>query len=213
NEASVGRRHDFGRWSIFELKEPPAPMAKVLPYRPALGVSEFKVKERRRNENNFIRFVEEQFAEGWFDVLLALSPEPHIDRLTDLDRFGALIVDTYKYDDAEAAYQRLREFSRNRLLVLISSGDRLYQRVKENRGEFQYLETVERPEVEPGERVNTLEPPYRYSNSPLRLEWLSIRVALDRHKVPTPTSGASSVSRSIGQKPPRICLCLHGREE
>jgi hypothetical protein len=212
NEASIGRRHDFGRWSVFELKQPPAPSAQLLPYRPALVVSEFTVKERRRNEHNFIRFVEEQFADGWFDVLLARSPENSIDRLTDLDRFGALIVDEYKYDDEEAAYQKLREFARSRLLVMVSSRDRLYRRVKENRGEFQYLETVERPEIEPGERVNTLEPTYRYSNSPLRLEWLSIRVALDKHKVPVTASDSSSVSRSLGHKPPRIAVDYSGAE-
>jgi len=206
NEASVGRRHDFGRWSVFELKEPPVPPAQILPYRPALVVSDFTVKERRRNEHNFIRFAEEQFADGWFDVLLARSPEIYIDRLTDLDRFGALIVDAYKYDDEEAAYQKLREFSRSRLLVLLSSRDRLYQRVKENRGEFQYLETVERPEVEPGERLNTLEPTYHYDSSPLRREWLSIRAALNRRKVPAPGSDFSSVSESFGHKPPRIAV-------
>jgi hypothetical protein len=230
NEPSVGRRHDFGRWSVFEISTARGsergaanrpidsrPLAtprgtetlaqvEILPYRPALLVSEFTVKERRRNEHNFIRFVEEQFADGWFDVLLARSPETEIDRLTDLDRFGALIVDAYKYDDEEAAYQKLREFSRQSLLVMLASQDRLYQRVKENRGEFQYLETVERPQVEPGERVNTLEPTYRYSNSPLRQEWLSIRAALDKHKVPVSGSDSSSVSRSFSHRPPRIAV-------
>jgi hypothetical protein len=212
NEASVGRRQDLGRWTVFELKKPPAPAAQVLPYRPALVLSEFTVKERRRNEHNFIRFVEEQFADGWFDVLLARSLETRIDRLTDLDRFGALVVDEYKYDDEETAYQKLREFSRSRLLVLLSSRDRLYQRVEEKRGEFTYLKTIERPEVEPGERVTTLEPTYRYSNSPLRLEWLSIRVALDRHKVPVSASDISSVSRSFSHKPPRIAVDYSGAE-
>ena len=206
NEASVGQRHDFGRWSVFELKEPPAPAAQILPYRPALVVSDFTVKERRRNEHNFIRFVEEQFADGWFDVLLARSPENIIDRLTDLDRFGALIMDTYRYDNEEAAYQKLREYSQQRLLFLLSSRDRLYHRIKENRAEFPRLETVERQEVEPGERVNTLEPTTRYNNSPLRQEWLSIRAALDSHKVPVPASDSSSVSRSFSHKPPQIAL-------
>jgi hypothetical protein len=227
NEASVGRRHDFGRWSVFEIStargtdsaqpSSQSPLAtargidshaqvEILPYRPALVVSDFTVKERRRNEHNFIRFVEEQFADGWFDVLLARSPESHIDRLTDLDRFGALIVDAYKYGDEEAAYKKLREFSRSRLLVMLSSRDRLYLRVKENRGEFPYLETVECQDVEPGERVNTLEPTYRYSNSRLRLEWLSIRVALDRRKVPVTASDSSFVSRSFDHKPPRIAV-------
>jgi hypothetical protein len=112
----------------------------------------------------------------------------------------------HKYDDEEAAYQKLREFSHKRLLVLLSSRDRLYQRVKENRGEFQYLETVERPEVDPGERANSLEPTYHYDNSPLRQEWLSIRAALDSHKVPVPASSSSSLTGSFGHKPPRIAL-------
>jgi hypothetical protein len=206
NEASIGQRHDFGRWSVFELKEPPAPPSQILQYRPALVVSDFTVKERKRNDHNFIRFVEEQFADGWFDVLLARSPETYVDRLTDLDRFGALIMDTYRYDDEEAAYQKLRELSQRRLLVLLSSQDRLYQRIKENRGEFLHLEMVERPETESGEGVHTLEPTYRYSNSPLRQEWVSIRAALDGHKVPVPASDVSSVTGNFSHKPPQIVL-------
>jgi hypothetical protein len=212
NEASVGQRHDCGRWSVFELKEQPAPSGQILPYRPALIVSDFTVKERRRNEHNFIRFVEEQFADGWFDVLLARSLEIRIDRLTDLDRFGALIVDAYKYDDDEAAYRKLREFAQRRLLVLLSSRDRLYQRVKENSGEFPLLEMVERSEDKPDERVNTLEPTSRYNNGPLRQEWLFIRAALDRRKVPVTGSDSSSVSRSFDHRPPRIALNYSGAE-
>ena len=67
----------------------------MLDYRPALVVSDFSVKGRRRGDFDFVRLAEEQFGDGWFDVLLARSAETKVDRLSDLGGFGALVLDRY----------------------------------------------------------------------------------------------------------------------
>ena len=184
-EPAIGGRHDFGAWSVFELKESPPPRARVLPYRPALVVSDFTVKERRRNESSFIRWVEEQFADGWFDVLLARAPEREIDRLPSLDGFGALVLDTYDCGDCDRAFERLREFAGKRLLVTLSSDAPLFQRINAARSEFTRLEIIERQKEAPGERVNTSFPTYHYNSTQIRRLWAAIRRALDQNKVPT----------------------------
>ncbi|HEV7798297.1 MAG TPA: hypothetical protein VGO73_09085 [Pyrinomonadaceae bacterium] len=72
-ELLIEARHDFGWWSVYELKDEPPQRARVLPYSPALVVSVLKFKLRRSNEWSFTRLTEEQFADGWFDVLRVFS--------------------------------------------------------------------------------------------------------------------------------------------
>ena len=142
-EITSAIRHDIGWWAVFELPGPPAPKIQTLPYKPALVLSTFTVKARRRNEMSFIRLAEEQLVDNWFEVLLARSPEAKIDRLTDLDKFGALIVDSYDYNDEEIAFQRLREFAKSRALICLSSDSQLFRRIEAARTEFPLLEVVE----------------------------------------------------------------------
>ena len=184
-EPAMGGRHDFGAWSVFEMKEGPPPRARVLPYRPALVVSDFTVKERRRNESSFIRWAEEQFADGWFDVMLTRAPERKIDRLPSFDGFGALVLDTYDCDDCDRAFERLREFAGKRLLIALASDAPLFQRINAARSEFTRLEIIERQKEGPGERVNSTFPTYRYKSTQIRRNWAAIRRALDQNKVPT----------------------------
>ncbi len=191
-EPAIGTRQDFGAWSVFELKESPPPRARVLPYRPALVVSDFTVKERRRNESSFIRWAEEQFADGWFDVLLARAPESKIDRLPGLDGFGALVLDTYDCGDCDRAFERLREFAGNRLLIALASDAPLFQRINAARSEFTRLELIERQKEAPAERVNSSFPTYHYNSSQIRRQWAAIRRALEQNKVPTFTAPNSS---------------------
>jgi len=184
-EPAIGLRRDFGAWSVFEMKESPPPRARVLPYRPALVVSDFTVKERRRNESSFIRWAEEQFADGWFDVLLTRAPERKIDRLPSLDGFGAIVLDTYDCDDCGRAFERLREFAGKRLLIALASEAPLFQRINAARPEFARLEIIERQKEAPGEPVNSSFPTYHYNSTQIRRQWAAIRRTLDQHKVPT----------------------------
>lgn len=194
-EPAIGLRNDFGAWSVFELNEGPPPRARVMPYRPALVVSDFTVKERRRNESSFIRWAEEQFADGWFEVLLARAPEKKIDQLPSLDGFGALVLDTYDCGDCNWAFERLREFAGKRLLVALESDALLFQRINAARSEFTRLEIVERQKEAPGERINSSFPTYHYKSTQIRHQWAAIRRALDQNKVTTfAAPDSSSVS-------------------
>jgi hypothetical protein len=202
-EITSAIRHDIGWWAIFELPGPPAPGIQVLPYRPALVLSTFTVKARRRNEMSFIRLAEEQFADNWFDVLLARSPESKIDRLADLDKFGALILDSYDYSDAEAAFQRLREFAKTRALICLSSDNPLFRRIDAMRAEFPLLEIVERRPEERGETIEALKPTYHYGSSSIRQQWKTIRGILERNKIAT-GARLSEVEGEISQNTIRL---------
>jgi hypothetical protein len=203
-EPAVGAHQDFGGWSVFELKGDPAPPARVLPFRPALVVSSLTLKERRRGEYNFIRFAEEQFADGWFGVLLARSPEMKIDRLRDLDQFGALVLDSYECDDEELAYRLLRDYASRRVLVLLSSEADLFKRIRANRAEFPLAEFVERQaSAEDDGVLDATEPTFRYKSTAIRKEWALIRRALERGKVPTET-GEANVPAEVGLREIRL---------
>src|SRR5205085_5173657 len=134
-EPGVAARHDFGEWSVFELAGGPPPLVRPLAYRPALVVADLTLKLRRRSDYGFVRLAEEQFASGWFDVALARSPEPRLDRLEVPEGFGSVVVDAYRYDDAGEAYARLRSVAREHHLVLLSADDPVFRRVRDSMSE------------------------------------------------------------------------------
>lgn len=205
-ERSVTARHDFDRWSVFEIGGGPAPRARVLPFRPALVISDFSVKSRRRNDFDFVRLAEEQFSDGWFDVLLARSPEWKVDRLTDLENFGALVLDTYDCDDEGRAFNLLRDFSQRRALVLLASDTPLFKRIRSSLNEFPRARIVERPSAEPpGERIESFQPSFHYEQSSIRQTWREVRVALESEKVPVDES-AFTVKTFVGKNEMSLTL-------
>lgn len=124
-EPSITARHDFGSWSIYDLGGEPFRPVQPLAYKPALVVSGLNFKGRRQNSYEFVRFAEEQFADGRYDVLLARSPEMKLDRLNVDEGFGALVIDTYKYDDEMLAYNRLRALAERHPLLLLADDSTL----------------------------------------------------------------------------------------
>jgi len=198
-EIPTAVKHDLGWWSVFELLDSPTPKVQALAFKPALVLSSFTLKARHRNEYSFVRLAEEQFADNWFDVVLVRSTESKIDRLSDLDKFSALIIDTYDWSNQEAAFERLREFAQTRPLILLSSESSLFHRIQTDRANFRSLEIVERQAEERGEIVDALKPSYHYNDSLIRKQWKSIRTILERHKIPTSVS-PSAVTGEYGQK-------------
>ena len=205
-EPSVVARYDFDRWSIFELGGDVAPRARALSYMPALVVSDFSVKSRRRNDFDFVRLAEEQFADGWFEVLLARSPERKIDRLDGLENFGALVVDTYDCDDEGRAFDLLRDYSRRHALVLLASDAPLFRRVRASLSEFPRAHVVERPRAgPPGGRVGSFCGSYKDAHSAQRQLWRDVRAALEREKTAVEGS-AASVSVVVGKNELSLAL-------
>lgn len=184
-EISATVRQDFKWWSVFELPNPPAPKVQVLHHKPALVLSSFSVKARRRNQLSFMRLAEEQFADNWFDVLLARSSELKVDRLQDLDNFGALILEEYEYDNENAAFERLRGFAQNRPLIVFKSANGLFRRLQAIRADLPLLEIIERQAEEAGEKVEALKASFHYNGSAIRQQWKSIRAILERGKITT----------------------------
>lgn len=196
HEPAVGARYDFGKWSIFELREAPPPAARVLPYRPALLVSDFTVKGRRHNERNYIRYAEEQFADGWFDVLLVRAPTTMLDKLgtqTELNQFGAIILDTYDCVKCDIVYRQLKDFAQRRPLILLMRDSTLFNRIRYALGDFPMAHIVERePDEAPGVWLDNLGATRRYGSSPVRREWAEIRRILEEHKTPTEPATVSA---------------------
>ncbi|MFL6332852.1 MAG: hypothetical protein ACJ754_05840 [Pyrinomonadaceae bacterium] len=188
-EPAVGARYDYGKWSIFELREAPPPAARVLPYRPALLVSEFTVKGRRQNERNYIRYAEEQFADGWFDVLLVRAPTTKLDQLgtqTELNQFGAIILDTYDCVKCDIVYRQLKDFAQHRPLILLMRDATLFNRIRYALDDFPMARIVERePDDAPGAWLDNLGATRRYGSRPVRREWAEIRRILQENKTPT----------------------------
>ncbi|HVF56437.1 MAG TPA: hypothetical protein VM934_09820 [Pyrinomonadaceae bacterium] len=206
-EPSVGARRDFDRWSIFELKGAVAPRVRALEYMPALVVGDFSVKGRRRNEYDFMRLAAEQFNDNWFDVLLARSPTSRIDRLENLDDFGALVLDTYACDDEARAFEQLRAFAARRPLILLSSDAPLFRRISADISAFPLARIVKRPaSEEPGEPIESFEPSFHYDGSSVRAAWREIRQHLEEHKLAVAPSSSDAIQSDVMQN--RILLSV-----
>ena len=178
-EAEIVARHDIGDWTIFEIR-PTATPTRTLQYRPALVVSDFTVKLRRRNQYDFIRLAEEQFNDAWFDVLLVRSPERKLDFLPQLEQFGALIIDTYDYQDEAKAVAQLKTFAADHTLILLSSDAPLFSRL---RSEIPRAVVIERPHEDQGDWITAVDPSEHYDETSIRNTWEAIRNALDRGKL------------------------------
>ncbi len=212
NEAEVASTYELGAWSVFELRhDPPAPV-RALSYRPALVVSNFSLKGRRRGESGFVRLAEEQFADNWFDVLLARAPDTKLDRLRDLDQFGALVLDAYDYADEELAYAKLRAFAQQRALILLASDAPLYRRIKRAGSEFPLAQFIEREPRGDNSSIEALAPSFRYNASGLRAEWGTIRRALEQHKVSVAPQETNSLTGTFAPTSLSIDIAPHAPE-
>lgn len=179
----VRLRQPCGVWAIYELAGA-RPFVEALRYRPAAVIGDITLKARLRNDYGFIRLAEEQFADGWRDVLLVRSPVSEIDRVPDLEQFGALIVTTYDCHDCELAYRRLTMFGATRPLVLVRAPGQLFRRMLLERERFPLLRVVDM-EGDAGEPLRTFgAPTTRYESSHIRRAWREIRALLDAHKMP-----------------------------
>lgn len=203
-EAEIGERHNFGAWSVFTLRQEPAAPVRALAYRPALVVSAFSLKGRRRDESGFVRFAEEQFADNWFDVLLARSPETKIDQLRELEQFGALILDTYDCADGAAAYNVLRAYAQTHTLILLASNAPLYQRIERARADFPRAEFIARTANGQSTWVESLTPSYHYNESALRQEWRAIRQTLARNMVAVTPAAPNAINGVVAQYELRV---------
>ncbi|HWW76172.1 MAG TPA: hypothetical protein VNZ44_12295, partial [Pyrinomonadaceae bacterium] len=199
-QPDIKARADFGPWSVYELGGEPFAPARALAYKPALVVSGFSVKQRRRDQYEFVRLAEEQFADGWYDVLLARSPETRLDRVDIDEGFGAVVVDTYDCDDEDAAFRRLGDYSRRHTLILLSADAPLFRRIKASPAEFANAVIIERPEGGPGGWLEAGPPTRSYEADPVRSVWREIRKALDEHKVAAAPEAAAPVAARVGER-------------
>ena len=185
--SEIQTKYEFGWWSIYELKINPAAStaAKILSNRPALIISDFTLKARYRDDLSYIRFVEEQFADRWFDVFLARSAEVKIDYLEGWEKFGAVIINDYKYNDANRAFDKLKSIAEKRTLIAISSEDGLFQKIQEKKAEFGRLEIIERPKPGASDKIlDSSHPTFHYNESSIRKLWKNIRQILETNKMP-----------------------------
>lgn len=196
-ESEIEGRFDLGDWSVFALRGEPAARVRPLAYQPALVVSGLSFKQRRRNEYSFTRLAEEQFADGWFDVLLARAPESKIDRLKDLDGFGALVLDTYDCDDEARCAALLRDFAARRPVIMLASDEPRFRRLREAVADLPLAQVVEREKQESGPWLEPYLPKFRYNATDIRRVWGEVRRILDERKTAVEGADGGAFTHTI----------------
>jgi hypothetical protein len=178
-QLSLGRaeRHDFGVWTVFELKDRPAPDVQPLGVRPILVLTSFSAKARLQSNFNFFRLAEEEFLRTP-SLPLTYAPAYRLDKLPDPAGFGALVVERYEYHDAGAAFGAVQVFSRQRPVVLIAADDPLFRSLSARRAELGAVRIVERAPSNGAERWIGVGRPVSYARNPVRLTWMIVRAAL-----------------------------------
>ncbi len=184
--------HNLGLWSVFEMKAQVAPEIEILRYLPALVVSSLNLKERQSGSYSFIRLSEEQFNSGYSSVFLVQAETNKIDKLSNLDGFSALILETYDYSNEDAAFELVRRFAQERLVVLVSSDRPLYARLAGRLSELPHALIVRREAEEQSEWLNRSMPWLELDQSAIRREWKLIEKAIENGKI----SSASDTSQA-----------------
>jgi len=174
---------NLGRWSVFEMKAQASPEVEILRYLPALVVSSLNLKERQSGSYSFTRFSEEQFSSGYSKVLVARAETEKIDKLSNLEDFGALIVETYDCSNVDAAFEALRLFAQKRLLVLISSDRPLYIRLASHLSVLPHALIIRREAESQSVWLNGSMPLLELDQSSIRKEWKLIEEAIDKQKI------------------------------
>jgi hypothetical protein len=187
--------YNLGRWSVFEITAQASSEVEILQYLPALVVSALNFKERLSGSFSFVRLAEEQFNSGLSRVLLVHAETKEIDKLSNLDRFGALILETYDYADQDAAFEVVRRFAQQRLVVLISSDRSFYLRLARRISELPHALIVRREPETHSEWLNRSMPWLELDQSRIRNEWRLIQEAMENGKVSsTSDTGQASLS-------------------
>lgn len=187
----VKKSADCGHWFIFEILNDSLPTAFSPSYKPALIFTDFTVKRRKDAAGNYIRYAEEQFYSGDFDVNLAhlpgSKPEDFAD-IPDLDGFGTIILDKYECVDCSKAQQVLKDFSKNNLLILLESDSPLFNSIRQNIGDYPKAVIIARQEKEQGKWINTndTEIKSRFDDNAARGQWSEIRKLLNERKIAIP---------------------------
>jgi hypothetical protein len=183
----------FGNWRLFALTEPTI-RAQVLNYEPVVFFGPVTFKKRSTWSYDYVRFQEELFFRGEFEILLARASDMFLDTSEDLDRFHTAIIADYRYRDLERAYTRLKKYSENNLLVCISSNDPLFHRLTALSGSHHIL-AIERLHGD----VEDL--------SPLRQQLQSVFNILSENKKPVPESGNQMI-RDVRLSDNKIAVSL-----
>lgn len=170
-------------------------------------IGDFSTKLRTNTQLGFIRLAEEQFSSNWFDVRLIRSPELKLDLLGNdksMAGFGALIIQQYKYQNIQNAYELLRRFAQMRPVILFPTDAELFHLIRGTISRFPHAYILDRALPEVGFAMNSdYGPTYSFANSPIRQQWRQIREILDKEKTPVwtdsqpPTITALEYTNSI----------------
>ena len=174
----------FGAWSIFEITRNPVSDSQNLVYKPALVVSDFSLKARKSDDFSFLRLAEEQFNEAWFDVLLVHNSRNNkIDELTDLENFGAVMIEKYDYDNENKAFYTLKTYSQKNLVILFDSESDLLKRIKIAAAEFGNLKIIDYPTEKESHQLENEFSTYHYDLSEIRSLWKQIKENLENFRI------------------------------
>jgi hypothetical protein len=180
------KEHKFAAWSIFEFEQEFFSYSQNLVYKPALVMSDFSLKARKSDNFSFLRLAEEQFNDSWFDVLLVKDPQnSKIDNLTDMENFGAIIIEKFDYDNETKAFDVLKSYSQKNLLILFNSDDNLLKRIKASVAEFVNLKIIDFPTEKESHWLENEYPSTQYNGSLTRSVWKQIKENIENYKVAT----------------------------
>ena len=169
-------RYDFGVWSVFELKSQDMPATEPLPMKPILVLTSFSAKLTRQSDFNFLRLAEEDFVVPPL-LPIVFSPDYQADRLPDPSGFAALVVESYRYGDSAAAFQRIQSFSRQTPVVLVASSDPLYLALASRKSELGRVAIVPRA-ISNNDRWIGVGRPANYGRDSVRSTWMNVKRAL-----------------------------------
>jgi hypothetical protein len=191
-------RRDFGVWTVFEMKGPIPPEAAPLAAKPALALTAFSAKLTRPSDYDFLRLAEEDFAYP-ADPPIAFRPNLRADRLPDAAMFSGLVVEEYRYGYIGAAFERIRQFSREKPTVLVESPDPLFRLLEQRLPELGRVSVVRRTPPDSDRWIGTTRRS-SYRADSVRQTWQRVRAALSA-MLPAEASGSPSTSCGVTSGP------------
>ncbi len=154
--------------------------AEVPRREPVLTFAEWSVKRRPDLGFDFLRLAEERFAAGEIEPLLTLARDPTLDTSQDWSRFRAALITSYRYRDADAAFERVASYSRRHPVVLLESDDPLYARLAATAPERPLLRPVPRATASQALALLAARPHRTAPTPPWRVERAFVTATVER---------------------------------
>lgn len=125
---NVTLEKDFGTWKLFTSNKW-IDRVEILNNIPVLLFTETNFKQRTALDINFSRFSELILEQNTYDINFVKNKNYIEDE--DFSKFALIFIDQYYYKDIDKAFEKIKDFTSDRMIIVYKREDDLFNKIEE----------------------------------------------------------------------------------